>query len=130
MKRDRGRIVMNPPGVEFELLDDMQGETEEKTARPRGGEGLQAAGHAVIIERSLLRGGEAQSLRVDRIGPLGNTIERSWRENDVLDQDRKGLGMIQGSLAWGSETAADNARQGHPIEEMEEDRVWPDQVNA
>ena len=127
MECDGGRIVMNPFGIKLEVLDDMQGEPEEETARPGRSQGLQTAGHAVIVERSLLCGRETQSLRVNRIGPFGNAIERSRRENDVLDQDRECLGVIQGPLAWGPETVADNARQGHPIEEMAEDRVRSNQ---
>ena len=38
--------------------------------------------------------------------------------------------MIQGSLAWSTETGTHDTREGHPVEEMEEDRVWANQVKA
>jgi len=76
MDGDGGRIVMNPPGVELEPADNMDGQAEEKTAAADRGQVVQHSAHPIVVEGALLFLAQAQGGRVDGFGPLGDAVHR------------------------------------------------------
>jgi hypothetical protein len=59
----------------------------------------------------------------DRCSPLSDAVEWSWRENDFLHKDRESLSMVQETFSGGAETGPNNTGEGHPLDEMLEDRM-------
>ena len=55
MKGDGSGVVMNAPCVQFELLDDVECQTEEETPRPARCKGIEAPCHTIVVDRVLLR---------------------------------------------------------------------------
>ena len=66
----------------------------------------------------------------DRCRPLSDAVEWSWRENDVLHKDRESLSMVQETFSGGAETGPGNPGEGHPLDEMLEDRMRANQMHA
>lgn len=64
------------------------------------------------------------------MGPFRNPIQWSRREDDVLDKDREGLGMIKDPLVLATETRADDAVKIQPGQKMVKNRMWTDEVHT
>ena len=60
LNRYGGRVVMDPAGVQFELLDDVQSKPEEDVAAANANQGVEAACDAIVVDGSLFLGRKAQ----------------------------------------------------------------------
>ena len=66
VERHARRVLMDPAGVEFELLDDVQREQEEEASRAGRDQCVEGASGAVVVDRSLLYCRQAERGRIDR----------------------------------------------------------------
>jgi len=124
----RRGVVVDTSRVQLELLDDVNGQLEEQRPRPQADQRIQAAGYAIVVQRTFLYGGEFQCRRINGMGPLRNPVQWSGREDDVLDEDGKSPGVVENPLVRGAQARAHDTRELHAAEKRVEDRVRADEV--
>lgn len=126
---DGGGVVVDAAAVELELLDEVQRETEKEASRLRGRQGVEGASDAVVVDRILLLGREAQGGGGDRPGPVRDTVERARGEEDVVEENRQRLGVIRPVHAGSCQAGAQDGGEPHAVEEMAQDEVGPEEVD-
>ena len=118
---DRRGVEMEPVGLEGEAFEHPQGQPEPEVPSPLGPERVQGPRHPIVVEGRLLRGREPEGAGRQGRRPLGDPVERGRGDEDVVDEDGQGLGMVEDPLAGRAQ-----ARPGDGLELGEVQEV-PDQ---
>lgn len=125
----RRGVEVDAAGRQLEVLDHPQGEAEEDAAAALAGEGLQAAGDAVVVEVLHLGRRQPQGLRLDALCPLPDPVEGTAGDQDVVDQHGQDLGVVEAVPQAGAHAAAHDLAQGHALEVVAQQGVGSQQMS-